>query len=251
MENESFTSIIGSTSAPYETALSHQCGVADDYFAVSHPSLPNYLAATSGSTFGITDDGEPDVHPIGSQSLFSEVDAAHESWRSYAESMPSNCDTVTSGLYAARHNPAVYYVLLRGACLHDDVPLGPITGGAFAVAARSGALPNFSFVTPNICDDAHSCPVNVGDSWLSRFLPVISDGPQYRAGSVAVFVVYDEGSADNRVPLLVVAPSVPRGTVDRARLDHYSLLVTTERLLGVPALRAARGAVSMTSAFNL
>jgi hypothetical protein len=251
MENESYGSIIGSPAARYETALTHECGVAANYQAITHPSLPNYLAATGGSTFGVTDDGEPDTHPIDAPSLFSEVAAAHETWRSYAESMPDNCDRVTAGEYAARHNPAVYYVPLRAECAQDDVPLGALTTGALANAAHSGKLPNFAFITPNICDDAHSCPVAHGDSWLSEFLPIIFASPQYRSGSVAVFLTFDEGNVNNHSPTIVAAASTPTGTISRLPFTHYSLLRTAEQLLGVPLLGNATKAESMVGAFNL
>jgi hypothetical protein len=105
LENVGY-SVIGSSSAPYLNALAADCGLATNYYAVSHPSLPNYIALTSGSTQGITDDGEPSSHPLSSSSIFSEL-GGH--WRTLAESMPSRCDRVTSADYAARHNPVVYY----------------------------------------------------------------------------------------------------------------------------------------------
>jgi phospholipase C len=251
MENESLPMIVGSPNAPYQTALARSCGLATNYYAVTHPSLPNYLAATGGSTFGVVDDAEPSAHPLSASSIFSQISAARESWKGYAESMPKACDLVTSGAYAARHNPAVYYTNIRGACAHDDVPLGSISNGAFAKAARSAQLPNFSFVIPNICDDAHSCSIAHGDRWLEQFLPTLFSSPQYRRGEVALFLAYDEGSGDNRVATVVASPSVPTGVVSTVRYTHYSLLRSTEELLGLVPLRAAAKAASMVSAFNL
>ena len=164
------------------------------------------------------------------------MDAHRLSWRAYAESMPFPCDTVTSGLYAARHNPAVYYTALRAACAHDDVAMGPIGSGALHRALYGGTLANLVFVTPNICDDAHSCPVLVGDQWLERFLAGVFASPTYRLGHTVVFVTWDEGNLDNRVATIVAAPSVPGGTRSGVAFDHYSLLKTAEQLLGLPAL---------------
>lgn len=251
MENESLTSVIGSSAAPYQTSLARACASASNYNAISHPSLPNYLAATGGSTFGVTDDGEPDVHPIESASLFSELDSAHESWRAFDESMPVNCDLVTSGEYAARHNPAVYYRQIRAACRQDDVPLGSLADGAFASAASTGTLPVFSFVTPNICDDAHSCAVSVGDAWLHHFFNVLFASPEYRSGSTVAFITYDEGNGDNRVPLIVARASMKTGTRLTSPYSHYSLLRTTEELLGLNALGNARQAKSILDALGL
>jgi hypothetical protein len=199
----------------------------------------------------VSDDGEPAEHPIDGPSIFSEVDSHLLSWRAYAESMPVPCDTVTSGAYAARHNPAVYYVSLRAACARDDVPMGSISAGPLHHALYSDRLANFIFVTPNICDDAHSCPVLHGDEWLRSFLEMVFSSPTYRLGHLAVFVVWDEGNINNQVPAIVAAPSVPSGTRSAVSFDHYSLLRTAEDLLGLPPLANAARARSMVAAFAL
>ena len=251
MENESFASIIGAPDARYASALAHLCGLATNYDAITHPSLPNYLAATGGTTAAVTDDGEPSVHPLYGASIFSQLVAHAMTWRSYAESMPRPCDTVTSGLYAARHNPAVYYVRIRRACATDDVAMGSISGGALHKALYSDALANFVFVTPNICDDAHSCPVQTGDRWLSAFCSMVFASATYRRGHLVVFVTWDEGNSDNRVPTIVAAPSVPSGTTSAISFNHYSLLKTTEALLGLAPLGNASKATSMVAVFHL
>lgn len=252
MENEGFASVIGSPQAPYTTELARRCGLATNYYAIGHPSLPNYLAATGGTTAGVTDDGEPAEHPLRGPSIFSQVDAHGLSWRGYAESMPVPCDTVTSGLYAARHNPAVYYLSIRAACAHDDVAMGPIGSGPLHAALYSDHLANFVFVTPNICDDAHSCPISTGDAWMERFLSMVFASPTYRLGHLAVFVTWDEGTtASNQVATIVAAPGVPVGTRSRLVFNHYSLLRTAEQLLGLAPLGLAARARSMVAAFSL
>jgi hypothetical protein len=251
MENESFASIIGAPEAPYATSLARRCGLATNYYALGHPSLPNYLGATGGTTGGVSDDGEPSAHPMSGASIFSQVDNSHLTWRAYAESMPRPCDTVTSGSYAARHNPAVYYTALAPECARDDVAMGTITGGALHKALYTRTLANFVFVTPNICDDAHSCPVAHGDEWLSRFLTMVFASPTYADGHLVVFLVSDEGNSTNQVPLIVAAPSVPAGRRSAGSFDHYSLLGTTERLLGLFLLLNAARAPLMVTAFNL
>lgn len=239
LENVGY-SIIGSPSAPYLNSLADQCGLATNDLAVSHPSLPNYIALTSGSTQGITDDGEPDTHVLSAPSIFSQLNG---DWRTYAESMPSACDRVTSGLYAARHNPAVYYVPISASCKRDDLPLARPMNLAAA----------FTMIVPNICDDMHSCPVRTGDEWLRRYVPTIIQSPQYQSGSLALFITFDENDsqATNRVPTIVVAPSVPHGQRVAVALTHYSLLRTTETLLKVPLLGGAKNATSMIAPFHL
>ncbi|MGD0220119.1 MAG: alkaline phosphatase family protein [Acidimicrobiales bacterium] len=239
MENEGYTNIIGSPAAPYLNGLAASCGLASNYAAVSHPSLPNYIALTSGSTQGITDDAEPSAHRLSVASVFSELAG---DWRALEESMPENCDKVTSGDYAARHNPAVYYTDLTTTCPKDDIPLRQPLNLSAA----------FTFITPNICDDMHSCPVATGDAWLSRFVPRILNSAPYRANMTVLFITFDEGTtASNTVPTFVIAPSVPRALRVASAYTHYSLLRTTEQLLRLAPFGAAARAPSMLAAFHL
>jgi len=232
--------VVGTPSAPYFNQLAARCGLATNDHGVAHPSLPNYLAMTSGSTHGVVDDAEPSVHPLTSASIFSQL---HGSWRALVESMPSSCDHVTSGSYAARHNPAVYFVGVATACRTNDVPLSP---------ALDLSTP-FTMIVPNICDDMHSCAIGVGDQWLRRVVPTILRSAQYQAGSTVVFITFDENesSSVNRIPTIVIAPSVPVGDRVGTAFTHYSLLGTTEALLGLAPLGAARGAASMIGPFHL
>lgn len=232
--------IVGSPSAPYFNQLASRCGLATNDDAVSHPSLPNYIALTSGSTQGITDDGEPSSHPLSSPSIFSELGS---NWKVLAESMPSACDHVTSGQYAARHNPAVYYTRSAAACRQDDVPLTlPMN-----LSAR------FTLIVPNICDDMHSCTVTTGDAWLRRMVPLILASAQYQSRSLVLFITFDENDsmASNQIPTIVIAPSTPRGARVAVRFTHYSLLKTTESLLHVGLLGQATTARSMITPFHL
>jgi hypothetical protein len=248
MENHSYQSIVGSPSAPYITHIARECGLASNYEAVSHPSLPNYIAATSGDTWGITDDSPPSAHPIAHVSIFSQLAAAAMTWRSYEESMTSNCDLSSSGKYAVKHNPAAYYPGIRKDCDRWDVPLA-----ALEAALRRNRLPSFALVTPNLCDDMHDCPVAAGDAWLHRWLPKIVASRSYRSASTVVFITFDEGTdSANHVATIVASAATPPGTRSAHRFDHYSLLKTTEQLLGIRAdLAHAHEATSMRAAFHL
>jgi hypothetical protein len=161
MENKSYKTIIGNPSAPYlNNTVAPDCGLATNYFNASHPSTPNYLAATSGSTNGVSTDCLPKRCPDPNPSIFGQLEAAGMSWRSYEESMPSNCYKsnypTTAPVYVPRHNPAVYYNDAASSCLTADIPMGDASSGAFATDLANGTLPNFSFVTPNLTDDMHS-----------------------------------------------------------------------------------------------
>ena len=250
MENHSYNQVIGAAQAPYETALARQCGTATRYSSVGSPSLPNYIGATSGSTQGIADDAGPGAHPVSSDNLFRQVRASGRTERSYQEAMPGPCALGSSGRYAVKHNPAPYYVgpADRQACGADDVPLGTAQGGALAEDVANGTLPAFAFITPDLCSDTHDCGVSTGDAWLRTWVPRIVAGADYRAGRTAVFVVWDE---DSPVPNIVVSPTTP-ATVSDVALDHYSLLRTTEEMLGIPKLLGrAANAPSMRTLFRL
>ena len=239
-ENKSYGGVVGSQDAPTFNRLAAACGIATNYLALSHPSLPNYIAATSGSTQGIADDNDPSSHQLNVQSIFGQVPS-----RSYEQSMPSNCLLANAGEYAARHNPEVYYVPIRAQCLKNDVPLSQLD---------ATALPRFSFVTPDVCSDMHDCSVSTGDSWLRSFLPRITNSRPYRSGQTVVFITFDESEFDsgpNHVPTLVLSEWTRPGTRSSVPFDHYSLLRTTEELLGAPLLGNAAHVRSMRIAFHL
>jgi len=240
-ENHSYSEVIGSSSAPYINALAGECGLATDMHAESHPSLPNYIAMTSGSTQGITDDSGPASHLLSGSSIFSQTGSG---WRSLEESMPTDCALSDSGDYVVHHNPAAYYTGIATACLTQDVPLGSTPD----ISGR------FTFITPNVCHDMHDCSVATGDAWLSTELPKILGGSAYAAGSTAVFVTWDEddGSAGNHIATLVIAPSVAAGTTSGTSFNHYSMLRTTEEMLGISSyLGGAATAASMRDAFGV
>src|SRR2546429_9066382 len=110
MENKPASSIIGNTSqASYINGLAAQYSYASNDVAISHPSLPNYLALSGASTFGITSDCSPASCPVNAVSLVDRLEAGGKSWKAYMESMPSACDVTTSGTYAVKHNPFPYY----------------------------------------------------------------------------------------------------------------------------------------------
>ena len=259
MENQSYDQVVGSSSAPYLASLARACGLATNYHNITHPSLPNYIAATSG--LGGADLGPftTDCNPSASCSTdATSIFAQASSWRAYEESMPTACDRQDSGDYAARHNPPPYYRSLVG-CPRRDVPLTRLTGDL-----NTNSLPAFSFITPNLCHDTHDCPVSAGDRWLATEVPRILDSPSYRVGHTVLFITWDEGEGGStsdcaanegdvgcHVAALVVSPSTPAGQRSGKPFNHYSLLRTTEDLLGVPPLGEAAGATSMAHVFGL
>ena len=251
MENHQRNEVIGTREAPFASALARECGTAAHYSAVGSPSLPNYLAATSGSTQGVHDDGGPNKHPIDADNLFRQVRVAGGTARTYAEAMPAPCTLQSSGGYAVKHNPAAYYVGAddRQACRADDVPLGTLDAGPLVQDLVAGTLPTFAFVVPDLCHDTHDCSVADGDRWLASWVDLLVADPAYRDGSTALFVVWDEPTP---MPFIALAPAIHQGATVSEPVDHYSLLRTTEELLGIDTyLGAANHASSMRSTLGL
>jgi hypothetical protein len=235
MENHGYNQVVGHS--PYVDSLIKQCALATNYHGVAYPSLPNYLAMTGGSTFGVHDDKPPSVHPISGQSVFGQVDS-----RSLEEGMAGNCSSVNRNLYAVKHNPQAYYTAIRSQCQQRGVPLTyPLN-----LSAR------FTFITPNMCHDTHNkgCGVAAGDTFLSGLIGKIIADPIYQAGRTALFLTWDTDNRaeGNHVVTVVVAPSVVPGTRASSAYDHYALLRTVEELLGAPVLG---GGVSMRATLHL
>jgi hypothetical protein len=247
-ENHGYGQIVGSPDAPLmNRTLGRTCGLATNYQALAHPSLPNYIAATSGlagdalALFG-NDCNARGPCRIGAPNLFEQAG----SWRAYAESMRKPCTHFFTGPYAASHNPAVYYTTLT------DCPLRAVNLRALFTDLATDSLASFSFVTPNMCHSMHNCSVRTGDAWLRHIVRLLTASSAYQRGTTAIAVTFDESDGgDNHVATFVVAPSTVPGTRADESFTHYSLLRTTEEMLGLPPLGRARGAHSMRAAFNL
>jgi len=229
MENRSYGQALA---GQYTARLAHDYAVATNYNGVSHPSLPNYLAMTSGSTWGITDDG---FHPLPAGGLGKQLTDAGVSWRAYMEGMNNGC--FRSGYpYALKHNPFAYY----GATCPANVV--PFTG--FAHDMTQPDVPRFVWITPGLCNDGHDCTTAVADAYLSRTVPQILATTAWRQNGV-LFVTWDEGEdAANSVLTLVIEPD-RQALSSAVAYNHYSLLAAIEDRLGVGRLGSAAKASPM------
>ncbi len=243
MENKEYGSIIGNASAPYLNGLANTYGLGMQYYAVSHPSLPNYLALTGGSTFGITTDCTTCY--ISSTNLADQIEASGRTWKAYMETMPSACFTGSYYPYMQKHDPWIYYDDIRTNLPRCQSHVVPFT--QFATDMASGNMPNFVWITPNQCNDMHDCSVATGDTWLATLVPLVLDSTAFRNGGV-LFITWDEGSTSagcctdavgGRVATLVVSPLAKQGYRSSIQETHYSLLRTIEDSWGLPHLNAA------------
>jgi hypothetical protein len=242
MENHEASAVIGSTHAPYFNGLVKQYAVASNWFGITHPSLPNYLAMISGSTFGVTSDCTDCVQ--NGRSLPDQLDERGISWKTYQEGLPSRCFLGASAGngYAKKHNPFVYFKSIvndKERC-QRVVPFSEL-----ARDEQAGALPRFTFITPDLCNDTHDCGVDTGDKFLAQNVPALLNalGP-----SGLMIITYDEGSskagcceraAGGRVATLFAGPLARTTATVETKLNHYSMLRTIEDLFGLEHLGEA------------
>jgi hypothetical protein len=248
MENKEATDVVGTSSARYVTALARRYAIATGMYAIRHPSLPNYLALTSGSTHGITSDCT-DCH-VAARNIVDQLAAARLSWKAYMEDLPGPCSPVAgAGGYAKKHDPFMYY---------DDVARNPrrcrnvVPFAQLESDLRRGTLPTYSFISPNLCHDTHDCSVATGDRFLSALVPRLL----HEAGPHGfVLVTWDEGSSNQgccidahggRIATVLAGPDVRAHARSNRPVDHYGVLRTIENALGVPPLAGAALARSGT-----
>jgi hypothetical protein len=241
MENHEYGDIIGSSDAPYINRLARSYALATGMYAITHPSLPNYLALTGGSTFGISSDCTDCA--VGGRSIVDQLESARVGWRAYMEGLPHPCFTgAGAGDYAKKHDPFVYYtrVAINPAWCGKVVPFSRLTADE-----RANALPRFVWITPNLCNDMHDCSVATGDRFLASTVPTLLN----KLGPHGLLVItWDEGSSDNgccrlasggHVVTILAGGLARRGARLGTPVDHYSVLQTIEDLLGLPRLRGA------------
>ncbi len=228
MENRSYSQAISNS---YTAQLAAEYSVATDYHGVSHPSLPNYLAMTSGSTWGIADDG---FHRLPAGGLGAQLTNAGLAWRAYMEGMSNGCFN-SAYPYALKHNPFAYY---GSAC-----PAQVVSFSRFA-SDMSGDVPPFVWITPGLCHDGHDCSSAVADAWLAQTVATILATSAWKDGGV-LFITWDEGEdSANSVLTLAIHPDPLIHTSARP-YNHYSLLATIEDRLGLARLGLAAQASPM------
>ncbi len=242
MENHNWSSIIGSSSAPYiNNQLLPIASHAEQYYNPPglHPSLPNYLWLEAGTNFGITDDGDPFSHSEStSQHLVTQLTLAGKTWKAYQEDIPGTaCPLSDVNDYAVHHDPFVYFTDVTNnnssssqTCITHVRPYSELSADL-----QNNQIANYNFITPNMCNDMHDCDVSVGDSWLSTEIPKIMNSAAYRNGG-AIFITWDEGenNSDGPIGMIVVSPQAKgNGYSNSIHYTHSSTLLTMEEIFGL------------------
>jgi acid phosphatase len=235
MENHGYDEIIASADAPYINELAAKYGVATNYVSVAHPSLPNYLALTGGSTFGVTTDCT-DCFQQAPNLVVDRVVPSGRTWRGYMESMPSPGFVGDAYPYMQKHDPFIYYDDLRtdAAQLANVVPYTQLATDL----ASAATTPAFGWITPNMLDDMHDGTVAQGDTWLSQQIPALLASPAWTGQDSLLVITWDEddNAPGNQVATIVIADQVPAGFKSAVAYNHYSLLRTVEVAWGLDPL---------------
>jgi len=238
-ENHNYADVVASPSMPYLNSLANQYGLAANYFANGHPSIPNYFELTTGQTLTLIDAFTPHSFPVSEDNVIRELIAAGKTWKSYAEDLPAVGYTGgDSGNYAVRHNPLAYMTDVQND--HTQTKnLVPFS--QFAADLPTANLPDYSFIVPNLCNDAHNCALTTADNWLKTNLDPVIRSPMFQKDGLLV-VVFDEAdltdftAGGGHVAAVIVSPLAKRGYKSIAFYQHQSVLRLTLESLGVTRL---------------
>jgi uncharacterized membrane protein len=237
-ENHSFSSIIGSSSAPYINSLAQQGALFTQSFGVEHPSQPNYLDLFSGSNQGVIDDSCP--HTFSTENLATELAAAGQTFTGFSEDLPAAGSTVcTSGAYAEKHAPWVNFT---------NVPASsnqPFT--SFPTDFTN--LPTVSIVDPNLNDDMHDGTIAQGDTWLQQHINSYVQFAQTHNSLLIVTWDEDDNASGNQIPTIFVGPMVKQGQFVET-INHFNVLRTIEDLYGLTRVGGAATAATISDVWK-
>src|SRR6266581_5334381 len=271
MENTDWSSIKGSSSAPYiNRTLLPIASHAERYYNPpnNHPSLPNYLWLEAGTNFGILDDNLPSQnHQSTTSHLVDMLEAAGVSWKTYQEDEGSGAFDGTycpigydGNHYDVNHNPFAYFddVTNRNSttatrCMQHVRPYSE-----FQTDLGNNTVPRYNFIVPDLCHDMHeniSCSqsnrILFGHTWLSTEVPKILASQAY-LNNGALFITWDEGaSGDGPIGMIVLSPKAKVGYQNTIPYDHSSTLRTLQEIFGVttPMLGGAASATDLRDLF--
>lgn len=235
MENHERSDITTSPDADYLNGLRSQGIDFTNYYGVSHPSLPNYLALGNGSTDGKTGTDSITAGSIAGKTVWNQLNAHKIGWRVYEESMPSPCYSGTSsGEYQLKHNPAIPFASVYSKTTMCQKHVLPYATGA--------VLKPVTFIAPNMCNDMHDCSIATGDNWLQARVPAMI------AAGATVVITWDEGDTSTNGGGNIYTVVVGNGVTPRVistTYNHYSLLRAIEDRFALPALNGAASASAL------
>ena len=229
LENATYASALAQ---PVMADLAGRGALFSNFFAETHPSFPNYVALTAGSTFGIASNATVtlDVTHVGDL-----VEAAGRTWKVYAEGYPGGCFLgASAGAYVRRHVPFLSFANVQGNPARCALI---VEASALAADVASGTLPDYALYIPDLNHDGHDTGVAVAAQWLGQTFGPLLDDPRFTRGRLFV-VTFDEAPSGgpNHIFTAVLGRGVMPGAVSPTLYDHYSLLRTIEQALELGSL---------------
>jgi phospholipase C len=250
-ENHEFSSVIGNTTMPNFNLYASQNTLLTQYYAIMHPSLPNYLAVFGGDTFNIKSDCGKCF--VSATNLADQIEASGRTWRAYFQDMPNPCFVSDTAIYVQKHNPFMYFDDIRLDSARCDQSIVPLSQLDTDLAA--GTLSDFVYIMPNSCvstDDDFSnpdCTLALADGWLGGIMDKLLPYLNQRAATEPYLIIltWDEGQGDHsccglpasaggRVPTVLISPLAKSSFQDDTPYTHYSLLKTIETAWNLPLL---------------
>ncbi len=230
-ENKEYTVTVGNPQMPNFNRLAKSYTLLSQYYAITHPSLPNYLALVSGDYFGVNTDYPSKI--INATNLPDLLESHGLTWKTYQENMPTTCGLTDTLRYNQKHNPFVFFSDIRNnpaRCSQSVVPLTQLE-----TDIQQNALPNYAFIMPNLCNSAHDCDVKIADDWLGKMVNQLSAYQPLLENGLIV-ITWDEGTGihtccglttvGGRVATILISAKVKPGFNDNTPYTHYSLLKT-------------------------
>jgi hypothetical protein len=268
LENTSYNHIIGNTQAPYINRLAARYGLATHYYAVTHPSLPNYFIMTAGSRLGVTSDCA-DLTPSCQQqapNLPDLIEQSNRSWVAYFESMPTPCGVQQSLPYTIHYNPFVYYTDIVSNQERCKAHVRPYNQTQFFNALSANQVPNYVWLSPNLYNDMHENygTIAQADQWLSVVVPHIIASPAFQQNGL-IILTFDEGDdtgtpdtsgcctfvpGGGHIVTLMISPLVKKGYQSPISANHYNLLRTIEDAWDLPPLGRTGQVAAMGDFFH-
>ncbi len=262
MENTGFNSLIGNSNAPWINMAAQTYGLATNYFGVTHPSQPNYIAATSGSTNGVANDNDTTIDV---PNIVDQLEAHGKTWKAYMQSL-SLCTTKLdhacgNQLYERKHNPFVSYADVQS----NPARLANIVDfSQFSSDLANKNVPDYIWISPDQCHDMHGraatpsdpCDfsqvqslIATGDAFLHSTVSAIMNSSAWTGNSV-IFISWDEsdftgsgfqgfgddsgccdsvpGQGGGHVVTLTISHSDHSARTSNVAYNHYSMLATIQ-----------------------
>ncbi len=247
-ENHDYADVLDSASMPYLDSLAQQYGLATQYFANTHPSIGNYFVLGTGQII-TNDDSYSTIVTV--DNVVRRLLAAGKRWKSYAEDIPSVGYTGGDvGGYARKHNT---FALLSDVANDSTQRRNLVPFTQFATDLANGTLPDYANIVPNLCNDAHDCPLATADKWLqTNIAPLLASATFQRDG--LLIITFDEAGSDNahgggRIAWVVVSPKAKRGYQSTTLYQHQSTLRLTLEALGITLFPGAAATAPAMSEF--